>query len=161
MIDRTETATFGAGCFWGVEQAFRRLPGVLRTSVGFMGGRSENPTYNQVCIGNTGHAEVVQVVFAPSEIPYDKLLDHFWMIHDPTIWVKSNPDTASQYRSAIFYHSEEQAERATASKQKWQSKYNNAIATEISPASTYTLADSSHQHYEEKQARLLTSQTNR
>lgn len=148
-------ATFGAGCFWGVESTFRRLPGVLRTSVGFMGGRTENPTYAQVCIGNTGHAEVVQLVYDPEQITYTDLLGCFWKCHDPTTWVKANPDVASQYRSVILHHTDQQAAQAHASKALVQQNHNNAIATEIVAAGPYTLADRSHQHYEEKQAARL------
>lgn len=161
MITTTETATFGAGCFWGIEAAFRRLPGVLRSSVGFMGGRTQNPTYEQVCIGNTGHAEVVQVVFDPAQISYENLLDTFWAVHDPTTWVKSNPDTKSQYRSVIFYHSKDQETAAVESKIQNQPRNHNAISTEVLPAGSYTLADRSHQQYEEKQARHLSSGANR
>lgn len=155
MIAKTETATFSAGCFWDVEAAFRRQPGVLRTSVGFMGGRTEGPTYDQVCIGNTGHAEVVQVVYAPDQMTYGDLLELFWTIHDPTTWVKPNSGSASQYRSAIFYHSDEQAAHANASKEQHQPHHHNAIASEIVPAGIYTRAERSHQHYEEKRERLL------
>lgn len=152
MIPPRPAATFGAGCFWGVESTFRRLPGVLRTSVGFMGGRTDNPTYEQVCIGNTGHAEVVQLTYDSSQITYNELLDRFWKCHDPTTWLKAELDTGSQYRSVIFYHTEEQAQLANQSKTLEQPAYKGTIATQIVPANIYTLADRSHQHYEEKQA---------
>ena len=151
MTDQPHVATFGAGCFWGIETAFSRLPGITETSVGFMGGRLENPTYDAVCIGNTGHAEVVRAHYEPDAISYNKLLELFWVIHDPTTWVRSNPDIASQYRSAIFYHTPEQHLLAEQSKSAAQPRHRNAIATEITPAGVYYLADDYHQKFEKKQ----------
>ena len=151
MSDDLSVATFGAGCFWGIESAFGRLPGVVRTSVGFMGGRLENPTYDMVCIGNTGHAEVVQVHYDPAVAPYEDLLEVFWSIHDPTTWPRSNPDTGSQYRSAIFYHTPEQQAAAKQSKAAAQPKHRNAIATEITKAGPYYRAETYHQKFERKQ----------
>ncbi len=153
MISPQPAATFGAGCFWGVETQFRRLTGVLRTSVGFMGGRTKNPTYDQVCIGNTGHAEVVQVVYEPGVIPYQSLLDCFWKIHDPTITTSPTGGLHGQYRSVIFYHTIDQRAQALASKEHHQTQCIAPIKTEVLAASVYTKADHFHQHYEEKQAR--------
>lgn len=148
----TELATFGAGCFWGVEAAFRQLPGVKGTSVGYLGGTLENPTYKDVCSNTTGHAEVVQIEFDPTEISYDALLDKFFQIHDPTTLNRQGPDHGAQYRSAIFFHSPEQEATAKASKEKWQKsgKFSRDIVTEISPASTYYIAEDYHQQYLEK-----------
>jgi len=159
MIAPRPVATFGAGCFWSVESAFRRLPGVLRTSVGFMGGCTEAPTYGLVCIGNTGHAEVVQMVYDPDLITYEQLLSCFWKCHDPTSGVKAELATENQYRSVIFYHSDDQLYAADSSKAAEQVNHKATIPTQIHPAGTYTLADSSHQHYEEKHAFLNASQT--
>lgn len=150
MTGEAQTATFGAGCFWGLDTAFRRLAGVLKTSVGFMGGRTATPTYGQVSIGNTGHAEVVQVIYDPDQITYDDLLNYFWTLHDPTTWAKPNPDVASQYRSVIFYHSEDQKAIALASRAKREKSKKINIATTIEPAKAYTPADKSHQNYEQK-----------
>ena len=144
-----EKATFGAGCFWGVEEAFRRLPGVSETSVGYLGGAVDQPTYKQVCTDTTGHAEVVQVTFDPAQVSYDQLLDLFWQIHDPTQVGRQGPDYGTQYRTAIFTHSPEQVVAAEASKQKLQEsgKFKRPIATEITPASTYWKAEDYHQQY--------------
>lgn len=150
MTEAANIATFGAGCFWGVESAFRRLPGVSRTSVGFMGGRSDNPTYDAVCIGNTGHAEVVQVQFDETVILFGRLLELFWTIHDPTTWMRNDPDTGSQYRSVIFFHTPQQHEIAQQSKALAQPNHRNAIATTIKPAGQYFLAERYHQQFEEK-----------
>src|SRR5437016_1653559 len=114
----TEKATFGAGCFWGVEETFRNLKGVTSTAVGYAGGKKENPTYEDVCMNETGHAEVVEVEFDPSQISYDKLLDFFWSNHNPTTMNRQGPDVGTQYRSVIFYHSPEQKTEAEASKAK-------------------------------------------
>ncbi len=148
----TELATFGAGCFWGVEAAFRQLPGAKGTSVGYLGGTLKNPTYKDVCSNSSGHAEVVQIEFDPAEISYDELLDKFFQIHDPTTMNRQGPDPGSQYRSAIFFHSPEQEAIAKANKEKWQSsgKFRRDIVTEISPASTYYIAEDYHQQYLEK-----------
>lgn len=146
-------ATFGAGCFWGVEAAFRRVPGVIATAVGYMGGTLENPTYRDVCSGTTGHAEVVQVEYDPSQLSYDDLLNIFWAIHDPTTLNRQGPDRGAQYRSVIFFHDAEQQAAALASKQKLElsGKYQQPIVTEITPASTFYRAEEYHQQYLEKQ----------
>ncbi len=145
------TATFGAGCFWGVEAAFRRVPGVTDAAVGYMGGNVENPTYEQVCTGRTGHAEVVQVEYDPEQVSYDKLLDVFWAVHDPTQLNRQGPDIGSQYRSVIFYHSPEQQTAATTAKEVLSKGKN--IVTEISPAPTFYRAEEYHQRYFEKTGR--------
>jgi peptide-methionine (S)-S-oxide reductase len=147
-----EKATFGAGCFWGVEATFRQLKGVTATAVGYAGGKLDHPTYKDVCTDRTGHAEVVEVEFDPAQINYDTLLDVFWDNHDPTQLNRQGPDTGTQYRSAIFYHSPEQQAAATASKEKRQAsgKYRRPIVTEITPAPTFWKAEEYHQQYLEK-----------
>jgi peptide-methionine (S)-S-oxide reductase len=148
----TELATFGAGCFWGVETTFRAVKGVKDVTVGYLGGTMENPTYKDVCTGRTGHAEVVQVVFDPSEVTYEKLLDVFWENHNPTTLNRQGPDVGTQYRSAIFYHSDEQKRIAEASKVKQteSGKFSRPIVTEITPASAFYKAEDYHQRYLEK-----------
>ena len=143
----TETATFGAGCFWGVEVAFRNVPGVLDTAVGYEGGTLRNPTYEDVCTKKTGHAEVVQVEFDPEEVSYDQLLDVFWDEHDPTQVNRQGPDVGSNYRSVVFFHSPEQQEQALASKARVQARFDRPIATEITPASDFWRAEEYHQQY--------------
>jgi peptide-methionine (S)-S-oxide reductase len=145
-----DKATFGAGCFWGVEAAFRQVKGVLSTSVGYSGGHLENATYKDVCSGKTGHAEVVQVEFDPAQVSYDQLLDVFWENHDPTTLNRQGPDVGAQYRSAIFFHSPEQEAAAKASREKAQSRFRNRIVTEITPASEFWRAEDYHQQYLEK-----------
>ncbi len=147
-----EIATFGAGCFWGVEAAFRRTPGVIDTAVGYSGGHLEKPTYKDVCTDETGHAEVVQVTFDPEKLSYSQLLDVFWKIHDPTQLNRQGPDFGKQYRTAIFFHSPEQEEIARKSKQALEAsgKFHRPIATEISPAKTFWRAEEYHQRYLEK-----------
>ena len=144
-----ETATFAAGCFWGVEETFRQVPGVVETTVGYLGGHTANPTYKDVCTDETGHAEVVQVTFDPSKVSYDKLLDVFWSAHDPTTLNRQGPDIGTQYRSAIFFHSPEQERQARASKEKTQAsgKFRRPVVTEITPASTLFRAEDYHQKY--------------
>lgn len=145
-------ATFGAGCFWCVEPVFQKLNGVLSTSVGYAGGSHENPTYDDVCSGQTGHAEVVQIEYDPSKISYDELLDTFWNNHDPTTLNRQGPDMGTQYRSLIFFHGPEQEATAKASKEKLENsdKYHKKIVTEIVPASQFYKAEDYHQHYYEK-----------
>ncbi len=148
----TEIATFGAGCFWGVEAAFRRLPGVVDVASGYSGGHMPNPTYKDVCSHTTGHAEVVQVTFDPQKITYDQLLDLFWQIHNPTQVNRQGPDVGSQYRSAIFVHSPEQQAIAEKSKAALAAsgKFQRPIATEITTAGPFYRAEEYHQKYLEK-----------
>ena len=148
----TETATFGAGCFWGIEVEFRRIPGVVDAAVGYSGGHTVNPTYKDVCTDETGHAEVVQVFFDPSKVSYEKLLDAFWQMHDPTQVNRQGPDFGSQYRTAIFFHSPEQKAAAEKSKAAWQAsgKFRKPIATEITAAGPFYRAEDYHQRYLEK-----------
>ena len=147
-----ELATFGAGCFWGVEVAFRQVRGVTEALVGYLGGTLANPTYKDVCTGKTGHAEVVQVEYDPSEVAYDRLLEVFWENHDPTTLNRQGPDVGTQYRSAIFFHSPEQKDAAERSKSALAAsgKLRRAIVTEITPASTFYAAEDYHQRYLEK-----------
>lgn len=149
---KTELATFGAGCFWGVEQEFRKTKGVLATAVGFSGGHTKNPTYKQVCTDTTGHAEVVQVEFDPSVVSFDHLLKLFWDIHDPTTPNRQGPDYGSQYRSAVFYHSAAQQATAIASRDRLQQsgELDAKIVTEISAYAGFTRAEEYHQQYVEK-----------
>ena len=147
-------ATFGAGCFWGVEEAFRRLKGVRETAVGYMGGTIDRPTYEAVCTDRTGHAEVVEVTYDPSEISYDELLRTFWEVHDPTEFNRQGPDVGTQYRSVIFYHTPEQKRLAEASKAKLEASGKHGgkkISTEIAPASAFWRAEEYHQKYLVKQ----------
>ena len=148
----TELATFGAGCFWGVEVAFRNIPGVKDAVVGYLGGTMANPSYKDVCTGRTGHAEVVQVTYDPSEVTYGQLLDVFWENHDPTTLNRQGPDVGTQYRSAIFYHTPEQQRTAEKSKEELEKsgRFRKPIMTEITPASTFYLAEDYHQRYLEK-----------
>ncbi|HKP72903.1 MAG TPA: peptide-methionine (S)-S-oxide reductase MsrA [Pyrinomonadaceae bacterium] len=147
-----QKATFGAGCFWGVEAAFRQIKGVKETQVGYLGGTMANPTYRDVCTGRTGHAEVVQVEYDPAVVSYDDLLNVFWENHNPTTLNRQGPDIGTQYRSAIFYHDEAQREAAEASKQRLETsgRFRNAIVTEITPASEFYRAEDYHQQYLEK-----------
>ena len=147
-----QIATFGAGCFWGVEGAFREVPGVVDTAVGYAGGKWENPTYEQVCSGLTGHAEVCQVAFDPDVVSYDELLDVFWRIHDPTQLNRQGPDTGYQYRSVIFCHTPEQeaAARASRSHLVATGRVHGPVATKIEPAPTFWRAEEYHQRYAEK-----------
>lgn len=149
---RTRKATFAAGCFWGVEAAFREVEGVVSTSVGYTGGSTEDPTYEKVCTDQTGHAEAVEVVYDPEVVTYDELLDFFWSIHDPTTKNRQGPDVGSQYRSAIFYHDKEQEAAARAKMERLQRSglYRGEIVTEIVPASKFYLAEEHHQRYFEK-----------
>jgi peptide-methionine (S)-S-oxide reductase len=148
----TEIATFGAGCFWGIEAAFRRIPGVVDAAVGYSGGHTVNPTYQDVCTDETGHAEVVQVTFDPAKVSYEQLLDAFWAIHDPTQKNRQGPDFGSQYRTAIFFHSPEQEAAAKKSKAALDAskKFGRPIATEITAAGSFYRAEEYHQKYLEK-----------
>lgn len=140
-------ATFAAGCFWHVEEAFRNLPGVISTQVGFMGGHTENPSYEDVCTDTTGHAEAVEVDFDPVHIEYDNLLDVFWKIHDPTTLNRQGPDRGSQYRSAIFFHNSEQKEIAQESMRKEQAKHHRPVVTQLVPVMPFYRAEEHHQQY--------------
>jgi peptide-methionine (S)-S-oxide reductase len=147
-----QKATFGAGCFWGVEVTFRNTPGVVDAIVGYEGGRLENPTYHDVCSHTTGHAEVVEVTYDPAEVSYEKLLEVFWDEHDPTQLNRQGPDVGDQYRSVIFFHTPEQEAEARASKERLQAsgKYRRPIVTLIEPAQTFYKAEEYHQRYLQK-----------
>ncbi|ESA38599.1 methionine sulfoxide reductase a [Leptolyngbya sp. Heron Island J] len=146
------SATFGAGCFWGTEHAFRQLSGVVKTSVGYMGGHFENPCYLDVLSRITGHAEVAQIHYDPATISYETLLDRFWQIHDPTSLNRQGADRGEQYRSVIFYHTDEQRQLAHRAKQAMASQYPQPIVTEIVVATQYWLASEEHQQYFEKKS---------
>lgn len=151
-MSNTQLATFGAGCFWGVEAAFRKTKGVTATAVGYEGGTLDNPTYKQVCTDRTGHAEVVQVEFDPAQVSYDQLLDVFWNSHNPTQMNRQGPDVGSQYRTVIFYHSPEQETVAQASKDRLaeSGRFRQPVVTQIVPAMTFYPAEDYHQQYLEK-----------
>jgi len=148
-----KTATFGAGCFWGVEAAFQKVDGIVSTSVGYMGGHFPNPSYLDVLSRITGHAEVVQVEYNPEQVSYETLIDVFWSIHDPTQLNRQGPDRGEQYRSVIFYHDRDQEIKARHSKHQLglSGKFEQPIVTQIEPASAYYPADESHQNYYQKQ----------
>jgi len=152
LENKMEKATFAAGCFWGVELAFQQIGGVVETSVGYTGGQTDKPNYEQVCTGRTGHAEAVEVVFDPKIVSYLELLNIFWKKHDPTTLNRQGPDIGSQYRSAIFYHNNEQKGIAEESKKKLTASgsYPNPVVTEITEISVYYLAEDYHQKYLEK-----------
>ncbi len=145
----TEKATFGAGCFWGVEAAFREIDGVVDALAGYAGGHTANPTYKDVCTDRTGHAEVVEVEYDPAKVKYDQLLDVFWSAHDPTQVNRQGPDVGTQYRSVIFFHTPEQEQAARASKAKLEGsgKFRRPVATQIEPAGTFYKAEEYHQQY--------------
>ncbi len=145
-----QTATFAAGCFWGVEAAFRQVPGVIDAVSGYTGGHLDNPSYRQVCSHSTGHAEAVEVTFDPQRVSYDDLLNVFWQIHDPTQLNRQGPDVGDQYRSAIFTHSPEQESAAIASRDREQSRHTRPIVTQIGPAPKFWAAEEYHQRYFEK-----------
>ena len=149
---KTELATFGAGCFWGVEADFRQIRGVVATQVGYEGGHTENPSYRDVCSHTSGHAEVVQVEYDPARVSYDDLLKVFWENHDPTQLNRQGPDVGDQYRTVIFYHTPEQQAAAQASKERLEAekKYRRPIVTQIVPAETFYRAEEYHQQYLEK-----------
>jgi peptide-methionine (S)-S-oxide reductase len=148
----TEKATFGAGCFWQVEAAFRDLDGVIDTAVGYEGGDVENPTYEQVCSDTTGHVEVCQVTYDPEQISYEQLLDVFWGVHDPTQVNRQGPDVGTQYRSVIFVHTPEQELAATKSKAELQARLGAPVATQIEPAQPFWRAEEYHQCYLERRS---------
>jgi peptide-methionine (S)-S-oxide reductase len=145
-----EKATFGAGCFWGVEETFRKLKGVISTTVGYTGGNKDNPSYEDVCTDETGHAEVVEVEFDPSQVSYHQLLDVFWSNHNPTTLNRQGPDVGTQYRSVIFYHSSEQKAAAEKSKAEKAVKFTRPIVTQIEPVPKFWRAEEYHQRYLEK-----------
>lgn len=150
-----QTATFAAGCFWGIEAAFRKVDGVVETAVGYTGGTTANPSYEEVCSGRTGHAEAVQIRFDPDRVSYDQLLDTFWVLHDPTTMNRQGPDVGTQYRSAIFVHDAEQEAAALASKARLEEsrRLRRPIVTEIVPAVPFYRAEDYHQRYFEKSPR--------
>ena len=147
-----EKATFGAGCFWGVEATFRQIKGVKKTAVGYEGGVTEDPTYKEVCTDRTGHAEVVEVEFDPAEVSYESLVRVFFENHDPTTLNRQGPDVGTQYRSAIFYHSDEQRQIGERLKQEYNAsgRYRRPVVTEVAPAQTFYIAEDYHQQYLEK-----------
>jgi peptide-methionine (S)-S-oxide reductase len=151
----TEKATFAAGCFWGVEETFRTTPGVLETQVGYTGGHTENPTYHDVCTDGTGHAEAVEVTYDPAKVSYSDLLNIFWENHNPTQLNRQGPDVGTQYRSAVFFHSPEQAAQAKASKEALDKsgRFPRPIATQVVPAETFYPAEDYHQKYLLKRGR--------
>jgi len=146
---KTEMATFGTGCFWCTEAIFQQLKGVLKVASGYSGGHVDNPTYTQICNGTTGHAEVIQVVYDPSVITYDALLQAFWQSHDPTTLNRQGNDVGPQYRSVVFYHNQEQKEKAEKYKAELDKNkvYDKLIVTEISPYSKIFVAENYHQDY--------------
>jgi peptide-methionine (S)-S-oxide reductase len=148
-------ATLGAGCFWGVEETFRRLPGVTATAVGYMGGATANPTYEDVCTDATGHAEVVEIEYDPSKISYEQLLDTFWKSHDPTQLNRQGPDVGTQYRSAVFYHTPEQKTSAEAAKAALAAsgRFRRPVVTEIAAAGPFWRAEDYHQKYLQKRGK--------
>lgn len=149
---KQETATFGAGCFWGVEVTFRNTPGVIDASVGYSGGSTERPTYEEVCGDETGHAEVVQVIFDPERVSYEQLVDVFFANHDPTTKDRQGPDVGRQYRSVIFYHDADQQRIADAARARWNARgrFRKPIVTEVAPAAPFWRAEEYHQRYLEK-----------
>lgn len=148
-----EKATFGAGCFWHVEEEFRKVKGVAKTTVGYMGGKTSSPSYEDVCTDRTGHAEVCQVEFDPKTIAYDRLLEIFWKMHDPTQYNQQGPDVGTQYKSVIFYHNSKQRLSAIASREAQQKNYRKKIVTEILPAAEFYEAEQYHQKYLMKRGR--------
>ena len=151
--DKTREATFAAGCLWGVESKFRRVKGVVSTSVGYSGGTFPDPTYRDVCSGTTGYTESVRVEYDPAIVSYDDLLEVFWRCHDPTTPNRQGPDVGSQYRSAVYFHSPEQEEAAVASKARVQAQLPVRVTTEVVQAGTFYGAEDYHQQYFEKQGR--------
>jgi peptide-methionine (S)-S-oxide reductase len=155
----TERATFAAGCFWGIEASFREIEGVARTAVGYTGGHTSKPTYEQVCGHGTGHAEAVEVWFDPAQVSYEELLAHFWRMHNPTTRDRQGLDIGNQYRSAIFFHTPEQRVAASASCEREQADRRRRIVTEIVPASAFYRAEEYHQRYFEKSGRTMCALT--
>ena len=161
MASEIQTATFGAGCFWGVEEAYRQVEGVIETAVGFAGGSVDDPSYEKVCQGKTGHAEVAQVRYDPTRVSFAKLLDIFWSIHDPTQLNRQGPDIGDQYRSVIFYHSPQQKEVAETSLRALDEsgRFPRRVVTEIEPAPTVDRAEDYHQQYLAKRGRSSCAST--
>ncbi len=155
LEDPMKKATFGAGCFWGVEETFRNVPGVIGTAVGYSGGATSNPSYKDVCTGRTGHAEVVQVEFDPAKVSYDQLLNVFFEVHDPTTLNRQGPDIGTQYRSAIYVHDDEQKAQAEAAIQRLaeSQRFRRPIVTEIAPATDFWMGEDYHQQYLAKRGR--------
>lgn len=151
MAQEQEKATFGAGCFWGVEAAYRQVPGVVSTAVGYMGGTRDEPTYRQVCTGRTGHAEVVQVTYDPSRLSYDDILAVFWDNHDPTTKDRQGPDVGTQYRSAIFPQDDNQEAKARAAIERANGEHNGRVVTTIEPMREWWAAEDDHQAYWERE----------
>ncbi|MFA5236514.1 MAG: peptide-methionine (S)-S-oxide reductase MsrA [Methanoregula sp.] len=151
-MSELKTATFGAGCFWGVEAAFRNVHGVMATEVGYTGGSTRNPRYEEVCTGQTGHVEAVRLLYDPDEVTYDDLLAIFWSIHNPTEKDRQGPDIGTNYRSAIFYHDPEQKRRAIQSKDEISrsGRFSRPVVTEIVPSAIFWRAEEYHQQYHEK-----------
>jgi peptide-methionine (S)-S-oxide reductase len=147
----TQTATFAAGCFWGVEADFRDIPGVLDAQAGYTGGTTPDPSYRAVCTGTTGHAEAVRVTFDADQVSYVTLVDAFWALHDPTQLNRQGPDVGTQYRSAVFYHDEAQRAAAEASKARAQTRFARPIVTQVLPEQAFFRAEDYHQRYLEKQ----------
>ena len=147
----TQTATFAAGCFWGVEADFRDIPGVLDAQAGYTGGTTQDPSYRAVCTGTTGHAEAVRVTFDADQVSYATLVDAFWALHDPTQLNRQGPDVGTQYRSAVFYHDEAQRAAAEASKARAQTRFARPIVTQVLPEQAFFRAEDYHQRYLEKQ----------
>ena len=158
-LDGVQVATFAAGCFWGVEAAYREIEGVLKTRVGYTGGQTPRPTYGQVCAHGTGHAEAVEVWFDPAQVSYAELLQAFWQVHNPTTRNRQGFDFGSQYRSAIFYHDTGQQEAAIASRDAEQQSRRRQIVTQITPASAFYPAEEYHQRYLEKHGRTACAVT--
>ncbi len=149
MSEKTQTAIIAGGCFWGMEKILQKIPGILETTVGYTGGTSANPTYKEVCTGKTGHAEAVEIRFDPTKITYEKILDYFFRMHDPTTVDRQHNDVGTQYRSAIFYTSDEQKKIAQETKQKFDAsgRFESPIVTQISPATEFYKAEDYHQDY--------------
>lgn len=151
-MSNSEKATFGAGCFWGVEVTFRQIEGVIDAVVGYCGGKTPDPTYRDVCSDETGHAEVVEITFDPARVSYDRLLDCFFTSHDPTTLNRQGPDVGTQYRSVVFYHSEAQRAAAEEARERWNrsGRFSRPIVTEVAPAPPFWRAEDYHQRYLEK-----------
>ncbi|MBN1804106.1 MAG: peptide-methionine (S)-S-oxide reductase MsrA [Sedimentisphaerales bacterium] len=156
LPENAQKATFAAGCFWHVEYAFGQIPGVLKTTVGYIGGETENPTYKEVCTDRTGHAEAVEVLYDPNQVTYEQLLEAFWNMHNPTQLNRQGPDYGAQYRSAIFFHNQQQEQAAKESKEKLEDsgKFDKPVVTQIAPAEKFYPAEEYHQKYFEKHGKV-------